>query len=88
MVGVERVTGAAIVGVARAVVLEDVVRGIVQPPEAQGRPALVTLRGVVEHDVENYLDPRPVQRLDHVAELVHGAKRIPARAVCVVRREE
>ena len=88
MVGVQGIPGAAVVGVARAVVLEDVVRGVVQAAEAQRRPALVTFGGVVEHDVEDDLDARPVQRLDHVAELVHRAERIPARAVRLVRREE
>ena len=88
MVGVEGVPGAGVVGVARAVVLEDVVGGVVEAAEAQRRPALVALRGVVEHDVEDDLDARPVQRLDHVAELVHRAERIPARAVRLVRREE
>ena len=58
------------------------------PAEAQRRPAVVAFGGVVEHDVEDDLDARPVQRLDHVAELVHRAERIPARAVGLVRREE
>ncbi len=44
--------------------------------EAQRRPVLVAFGRVVEHDVENDLDPRPVQRLDHVAKFVHWAKRI------------
>ena len=51
-------------------------------------PSLVAFRGVVEHDVENDFDARPVQRLDHVAELVHRAERILARAVRLMRREE
>ena len=88
MVGVQGVAGAGVVGVARAVLLENVVSGVVQPAEAQRRAALVALGGVVEHDVEDHLDAGAMQRLHHVAELVHRAERIPARAVRLVRREE
>ena len=88
MVGVERVAAAAVVGIARAVLLEDVVRAVVQPAEAQRRPGVVAFRGVVEHDVENDLDAGAVQRLDHVAKFVHRAERVLARAVGLVRREE
>ena len=51
-------------------------------------PSLVALGGVVEHHVEDHLDAGPVQGLDHVAELVHRAERVPARAVRRVRGEE
>ena len=88
MIGVERVAAAGVVGVARPVRFEDVVGAVVQAAEAQRRPALVAFGGVIEHDVENDLDARPVQRLDHVAELVDRAERILARAVGLVRREE
>ena len=88
MVGVEGIPAAGVVGVARAVLLEDVVGGVVEAAEAQRRAALVAFRGVVEHDVEDDLDAGAVQRLDHVAELVHRAERILARAVRLVRREE
>jgi hypothetical protein len=43
---------------------------------------------VVEHDIDDDLDARPVQRLDHVAELIHRAERVLARAVCLMRGEE
>jgi hypothetical protein len=49
---------------------------------------VVPFGGVIEHDVENHLDARAVQRLDHVAKLVDGAERIPTRAVVVMRREK
>ena len=88
VIGVQRVARAGVVGVARAVFLEDVVRRVVEPSEAERRTALVALRGVVVHDVEDDLEPRAVQRLDHVAELVEHAERIRARAVRLVRREE
>ena len=51
-------------------------------------PRVVAFGGVVEHHVEDDLDARPVQRLDHVAKLVDRAERILARAVRLVRREE
>jgi hypothetical protein len=88
MVSVERVAGAGVVGVARAVVLEDVVGGVVQAAEAERRPAFISFRGVVEHHVEDDLDAGSVQRLDHVTELVDRAERVTARAVSLVRSEE
>ena len=88
VVGVERVAAAGVVGVARAAVLEDVVGRVVDAAEAERRPVVVALGGVVEHHVEDHLDARPVQRLDHVAELVHRAERVLARAVRLVRGEE
>ena len=42
---------------------------------------MVAFRGVIEHDVENDLDSRPVQRFDHVAKLVHRSQRILPRAI-------
>ncbi len=51
-------------------------------------PSMVAFGRVIEHDVENDLDARPVQRLDHVAKLVHRAERILPRAVRLVRGEE
>ena len=88
VVGVERVAAAGVVGVPRAAVFEDVVGRVVDAAEAERRPVLIALGGVVEHHVENDLDAGPVQRLDHVAELVHRAERVLARAVRLVRREE
>jgi hypothetical protein len=49
---------------------------------------VVAFRGVVEDDVENDLDARPMQRLDHVAKLVNGTQRILPRAVATVRSKE
>ncbi len=49
---------------------------------------VIALGGVVEDDIENDLEARPVQRLDHVAKLVHRAERILARAVGLMGREE
>ena len=81
VIGVERVARAAVIGVARAVLLQDVVGAVVQSAKAERRSAMVAFRGVVEDDIENDLDAGPMQRLDHVAKLVHRAERILARAV-------
>ena len=76
MIGVERVPGAAEIGIPGAVRFEDVVGAVVHSAKTQGRPAMVAFRGVIEHHVENDLDAGAVQRLDHVAKLVHRAERI------------
>ncbi len=78
MIGVERVPGAAVVRVARAILFKDVVRRVVQSAEAERRAAMVPFGRVVEHDVENDLQARSVQRLDHVAELVNGTEGVSA----------
>ena len=88
MIRIERVPGAGEIGVAGAVLLEDVVSGVVQSAEAQRRARVVAFRSVVEDHVENDLDACPVQRLDHVAKFVHRAERILTRAIRLVRREE
>ena len=59
-----------------------------QSAETQGRPVVIALGGVVEDDIENDLETGPVQRLDHVAKLVHRAERVLARAVGLMGREE
>ena len=66
----EAVAGArGVVVVVLGVVDEPVVRGVVDAPEAQRRPELVALGGVVVDDVEDDLDVGLVQRLDHRLEL-------------------
>ena len=88
MIRVERVAGAAVIGVAGAVLFENVVGAVLQPAEAQRRPVVVAFGGVIENNIENDFDARPVQRLHHVAKFVYRAERILARAVALVRREE
>ena len=84
---VDRVAAAGVVDVPRAVVGEPVVGRVVDPAEAQRRPPLAALGGVVEHDVEDHLDSGRMQGADHSAELVHLAADLAARGVLVVRRE-
>jgi hypothetical protein len=70
LVGVEGVAGAGVVGVARGVILQDVVGRVVDAAQAERRPLVVTLRGVVEHHVEDHLEPGRVQRSNHPPKLV------------------
>ena len=68
---VEGVPGAGVVGVVAAVVLlEPVVRRVVDALEAQRRPEVVALGGVVVDHVEDHLDARGVHRLHHRLELL------------------
>ena len=53
--------------------VQPVVRRVVQPAEAQRRAGVVALGGVVEHHVEQDLDPGRVQRVHHRLELGHLA---------------
>src|SRR2546430_13168766 len=69
-------SGSAVVRVTRPIRLENVVRRVVQSAEAQRRARVIAFGGMVEHDVENDLEARSVQRLDHIAKLVDGTERI------------
>ena len=86
-VRVERVAGAAVVDVG-AVAVEQVVVVVGQAAEGEGRPVRPDLRGVVVDDVEDDLEAGPVERLDEVAELVDGGRRVGSGGVGLVRREE
>jgi hypothetical protein len=81
VIGVERVAAAGVVGVPGASLFEDVVGWVVDAAETESRPCVIAFRRVVEYHVENDLDARAVQCLDHVAKFVHRAERILTRAV-------
>ena len=86
---VERVAGAREVHVeVRVVGHEPVVALVVDALERQHRAEVVALGGVVVDDVEDHLDPRPVQGLDHALELAHLLAADAGRRVARVRREE
>ena len=89
--GVERVAAAGGVDVAAGIAgFEPVVRGVVQAAEAEGGAHVVGLGGVVEDDVEDHLDARRVQGVDHGLELGDLAAGPPGphrRGIPVVRRE-
>ena len=88
---VDGVAAARDVEVRRAVVHPVdvlVVADVVEAAEAQRRPERAALGGVVVDHVEDHLEARAVQRLDHRLELVDLLAAVPGRAVAVVRREE
>ena len=70
-----RVAAAGVIDVAGAVVLQAVVGGVVDPAEAQRRPLLAALGGVVEHHVEDHLEPGGVQVADHPRETRRPGRR-------------
>jgi hypothetical protein len=87
-IGVQRVAAPAVVGVGRPVLPQEVVCVVRQSPEAQRRTGIVALRGMVVHDVQEDLDSGPVQRLDHIPEIVERPQRIVAGTVAVMGGEK
>src|SRR5215472_16102113 len=88
MIGVERVACSAVIGVARLVLLQDVVRAVIDSAKTAGRAAVAAFCGVIEYDVEDDLDSSAVERLNHVAKLVDGFAAILSRAVRLMRSKE
>ena len=88
VVGSDHVAGPRVVSVVPAIVFEQVVRRVVDPAVGVGRPGLVTLRRVVEHDIQDHLDVGLVQCVDHVAELVELLPRFGGQGVLTVQGEE
>src|SRR5467141_2326314 len=87
MIGIKRIPSAAVIGVARAVRFKNVVGAVLQPAKTQRRPAVVAFCGVIEDNVEDDLDARPVKRLYHVTKFIYRAERISTRAVALVGRK-
>ena len=86
---VERVARAGEVHVvARVLGREPVVALVVDALEAQHRAQVVALGGVVVDHVEDHLDARAVQRLDHALELAHLLPALAGGGVGGVGREE
>src|SRR6266542_3227219 len=56
MIGVERISGAAVIRIARAILVENVVSAIVKTTQTQCWAILFTFRRVVEHHIGNLLD--------------------------------
>src|SRR5512146_3089681 len=88
MVGIQGIARTAVIRIAGAVWLQDVVAEVVKATKAQGWPRVVAFGGVVEDDIQDDLDAGLVQRRDYVAKLVHRAERIAARAVRLVRSKK
>ena len=89
MTRIEAIPAAAEVHVAPGVILpQPVVRGIIDPPEAQSRPQVVALDGVVVHHVDDHLDPGRVQRFHHRLEFGYLATvAASGSGIAVVRGE-
>ncbi len=68
--------------------IEPVVGAGVEPSPRHGHAVLGLLSGVVVDDVEDHLDARRVEQLDHAFELVDDPLRIVGRGIAGVRREE
>ena len=77
---VEGVPGARVVHVVPLVVLDEAVVGlVVDALEAERRPEVVALGGVVVDHVEDHLDAGRVHRLHHSLELLH----LLSQALCI-----
>ncbi len=59
MIGVERISGAAEIGVARSVLFQNVVGVVVEAAKAERRPVVVALGGVIEDNIQDDLDSLP-----------------------------
>jgi hypothetical protein len=81
MIRVERISRPAVIRIARRILIENVVRAVIQAAETQRWPTVISLGRVVEDDVEDDLDPGAMECLHHIAELIHSAERVLTRAV-------
>ena len=85
---VQRVAAAGVVHVVTPVAVQAIVGGVVEAAEAERRPQVVALGGVVVDDVEDDLDPLLVEDLHHRLELVDLRSGLVCAGVPDVRREE
>ena len=67
---VERVAGACRIEIEALVVAEQVIAGVVDAPEREGRAEMVALGGVVVDHVEDHLDAGLMQAAHHHLEFV------------------
>ena len=72
----------------RPLLVEHVIERVVEPAEVVGRTDLAPLGGVVEDDVENDLDPRRVEGVDHLAEFLPGGRPLRVAGVRRLGRAE
>src|SRR6185437_11653710 len=88
IIRIQRVPGATKVGVAGAVAFKQVVSTVIDSTKTECRAIVITLRCVIEDNVEDDFDPCSMQSLDHITELVDRSERILTRTVGTVRGEE
>ncbi len=85
---VERVAAAREIHVVTRVGCQPVIARVIDAPEREGWPELVSLGGVVVDDVENDLDARGVQRADHRLEFPQRSFRAGVGCITRVGGEE
>src|SRR5215471_19925794 len=88
MIRVKRVSSAAVVCIARAILFENVVGGVVQTAKTQSRSVMIVFSSMIKHNVKDDLDTGAVQRLNHVAEFVQWSQCVLARTVRLVWYKE
>ncbi len=88
VIGIDRIAASAIVSIAGHVLPENIVGQILQSSERLGRSGMVALGGMIKDHVQYDLNARPVQGLDHIAELAHRRQGVGAGAVALMRRKE
>ena len=75
MTEVERVTAAGPV-VIIAVVPDPIIAAVIDTAQGDCRPFKIDFRAMVQHDIEDHLDARRVQRLHRIAELIERPLRL------------
>src|SRR5579863_5971592 len=88
IVCVERVSRAAVVGVAGAIFFQNVIDVVVQSTETQRWAGMIAFGCMVVDNVEDDFDAGAMKRFHHIAELIDGAKLALTRTVGLVRREK
>jgi hypothetical protein len=70
LIGVQGISGATVICVSGAVVVEDVIHLVREATKAERGPFGIPLGGMVVDDIEDYFDVGAVKRLDEITELV------------------
>ena len=83
MLHVQRVAGAGVIHVIAAIVLDEAVVAA----ETQHGAQVIPLTGMIVNDIENNLETRRVQRLDHLLEFAHLPTGVATAGICRVGRK-
>ena len=88
MIGVDGVAGAREVSIRTFIVRQHVEDRVINPAETQCRPLFISLGRMIEDHVQEYLDARPMEGLDHFLEFQFLLTRSSRTAIGSFRREE
>jgi hypothetical protein len=89
MAHVQRIAGARVIHVIALLVGDEaIVCGVVDALEAERRPHLVALAGVIVDHVQNHLDSRPMQRFHHLFEFADLLAAVARRRIARLRGKE